>query len=877
MPARSGRTFAHLASLILRFGPPAFRDRFGPDLTLSFARMLDDERRRRGRVAAWVLGFRGLIDTGRAVRGERHLASSRGPGPFRDLGGDLRDAWRGWVRAPGFALTVVATLTLGIGLASAIFAFADGYLFRALPLTNADRLFFVSDPDASIASALKASETVALRRSAVKQFGFAEWGGQTDVPALAELVAGDRHVPIRVEGVSQGFAETLHLPFAAGRAFGEQDYGHPQPVPIWLSFRLWQREFGGDRGVLNRVLTVIGPRGDVSVRVVGIMDRRITAFDLNNPPPDVVAPSPDPVNPRPNLLSFPIVRLPDGVDRARAESMVGSALQGIAPAPAGRVRRVRLSSLYEYEVRGGRPTARVFLAGAVLILLLVTANLVHLLLTRGVARQAEIATRLALGASRWRVARAFLVESFLLAGVGLAGGLALGAALTGRIAAAIPQFPTGARNLSLVVMGFDLRVVTFAVVTTLVVALAGGVWPASRAARQRLAGGFHTASAGAGRVSSRTAQAMMASQLAMATVIMAGTAYMSIGIWRYLNRPLGFAVADRFSVSVLPPPSMPDDPTVRWDDVLDAIRSAPGVRAASVYSARNAGPIRTDRGEINDRSVGSAQVVSGFFTAWGMQPARGRLFGQHEIATNASVAVVEDTFASHVWPGQDPMGQTVGIGDGPPRQVIGVVPHARHRLSLETPGLAYVPVPALDHRESLIVWAPGLTADDLMPRLRVAVADAAHGYHVEGESLSFDRLFLRDTGEAYFQRPVVVTFGSFALLLAGIGLFGLVAYLVERRLRDFGIRLALGARPSDIWADVLRQSVMPAVAGLLVGLVVARMLAGLIRSTVFGWESSGTATVVFVSAALLAVALAAAVRPARRAMHVDPVTVLRAE
>jgi ABC-type antimicrobial peptide transport system permease subunit len=191
--------------------------------------------------------------------------------------------------------------------------------------------------------------------------------------------------------------------------------------------------------------------------------------------------------------------------------------------------------------------------------------------------------------------------------------------------------------------------------------------------------------------------------------------------------------------------------------------------------------------------------------------------------------------------------------------------------------MAYVPRPRVESRDSLLVWAPGLSATEVHARVAGPISALAPGVVVSASAVSFESLFLRDIGEANFQRPIVLTFGLFAFGVAAVGLFGLVSYLVAQRIRDFGIQIALGARPAHLWRSVVRESLIPACLGLSLGLGVAAALERMVRARIFGWDASGPLAMSIVAVALLSVAILAAVGPARRAMRVDPVMVLRGE
>lgn len=793
------------------------------------------------------------------------------------MASDLRHALRSWRRQPGLSTTLVCTLVLGLGLAAAIFSFADGYLFRPLPFPSPDQLYFVRDPHARIA--LLAADTDALRRSDVGVLGFVEWEAGHRISG-DEIIVEGRQVPVQTYDVKPRFGQTLRIPLVAGRMFEDADHQGGATVPAWISYGFWQRAFGGDRAVLNRSFRVTG-QPPTNVTIVGILDRDVASFDLNNAPPDLVVPALVEVAREvvdEHRLSFPIVRLPRAMTRAEGEVRISAALQAVAPGADARPRVVQLRPLRDYMVAGGAPTALVLFTGALLVLLLVSINLVHLLLAQGEARAGEIATRSALGASRWRIARLFLAESLVLGVGGIMGGLLLGKWLSSVIAARIPQYPTNGRNLALVPMVFDERAVLSAVILGVLIALIGGIWPAWRASQRPL----HVATRGSVGVESalpaRLSRVVLASELGVATVILLGTVFIGQGIWRYLHRPLGFSYADRVVVSVdqMRPGGPPSSDQPReWASVRDAMRAIPGVKAVGPYDLGEGQPINI-RGELFPKSQ-AYDVSDGYFEAWQVRLVAGRLFSADEMRADAPVAVVNAAFARRAWPDVPAMGQDLRIGTGPMRRVIGVVETQVRRLTGELLGEAYVPRAATAGWPRWVAWAPGLSAEQLVSRLTPAVSMLVPGARVSAEPVTLTWLFNRQTGEAVFQGPIMIAFGVLTFALAGIGVFGLVSYLVARRTREFGIRLSLGARSRDIWTAVGRESVAPAFAGLLMGVAGAWALERFIRFSVFGWPSSGVAAVSVVSVAMFVVAIIAAAGPARRTLRIDPCVVLRSE
>ena len=260
-----------------------------------------------------------------------------------------------------------------------------------------------------------------------------------------------------------------------------------------------------------------------------------------------------------------------------------------------------------------------------------------------------------------------------------------------------------------------------------------------------------------------------------------------------------------------------------------------------------------------------------------MRLAAGRLFSVDEIRTEAPVAIVDAALARRAWPDAHAIGQDLRVGAGPVRRVVGVVETQVRSLRSEMPVEAYIPRAPTAGWPRLVAWAPGLPAEQLVSRLTPAVSTLLPGAVLRAEPVTLAWLFNRQTGEAEFQGPIMIAFGVLTFALAGIGVFGLVSYLVAQRMREFGIRLALGARNRDIWRAVVRETVAPAFAGLLFGSAAAWTLERFVRAAASGWPSSGMAAVTVVSVALLVVAMIAAAGPAWRTLRIDPSVVLRAE
>ena len=827
------------------------------------------------------LGVRAIFDAIRVVRRERRLSRSDVGGPFGDWRGDVRYVVRRWRRAPAFPMTIVTTLALSLGVAAAIFAFGDGYLFRGLPFRGADQIYFVRDPHDPLAEQLRTSDTELLRHSSVADLGFVEWSHFVN----AGIVVGDRTVRALVYQVSPGFRKTVPLPLFAGRDF-EADEAAPdaRPIAAWVSYRFWRHKLGADPNVVGRRYPLVGPtvRSSLEVRIVGVLGHEVATFDVHNAPPDIVVPERGPKRIGPGFLSLPMVRLPDGVDVALAEARIGAVLQAAAPGSDGRPRTVQLRSVRTAQIEGGRPTARVFFAGAILALSLAVINVLHLMLTRGIARAAEVGTRIAIGASRWRVRRLFLTESALLGALGIGGGLVIGWWLSALIAARVPEWPTGARNLALVPMLFDSRVVIFIAIVGVGIVTGGGLWSSRRALRRPATAVVRSDSAGLTSLPRRVGHVMLAAELAAATTVMVGTVFFGVGIWRYLNQPLGMKLADRYRVYaatqeitknggiIIRPLNAAQIPTA-----LAALRQVPGVVAASTFEREGLdGPVEVSGRLFERQEINLGALPPDFAATWGLELTAGRWPAGHEFA-GARVVLVNQLFADVAWPGQDAVGQELRVGPET-HTVIGVIqPTRASLLAAIRPGVLLPRQPAFAWE--LAVWAPGVPFLDLNRHIVERLTGALSSAQVTVSAETFDTRFRREIGEPQFQMPIVIAFGALAFMLAAVGVFGIVSYVVAHRLREFGIRIALGASRGSIWRAVIRESVLPAIAGLAVGIPAAMLLEKAVQSAVFGWQSSGWIAVVSVVPTLLAVAIAAAIPPARRAIGVDPVQVLRAE
>jgi hypothetical protein len=374
------------------------------------------------------------------------------------------------------------------------------------------------------------------------------------------------------------------------------------------------------------------------------------------------------------------------------------------------------------------------------------------------------------------------------------------------------------------------------------------------------------------RHTARLARVILASELAVVTIVSAGAVFAGTGIYRYLNKPLGFDLADRIEINLQRVNGRVSPPEIAT--ALDAVRATVGVSIASGQGGAMTGQETVEvPGVAFDTTRLSPQgVPPGLFEAWGWKIVDGRWFDTTEF-DRSDVAVVNELFARLAFPSGGALGATVRTGPNA-RTIVGVMASHQWRLDMSPRPEIFVPVRTAAGLP-LVAWAPGAGADNIQARVTAAVESAVPGIRASARVLTFESFFSRGIGEARFQGPIVTAFAVLAAMLAVIGVFGIVSFLVSQRTREFGIRLALGATRANIQASVIRESLLPAVFGVTAGAVGAWALGQVVRSAVFAWDANGPAAVAIVITALLVVVMLAAFAPAVRASGVDPATSLR--
>jgi predicted permease len=791
---------------------------------------------------------------------------------------DLRYAVRVLVRRPMFTLVAVLTVALGVGANTAVFSVADSVLFRPLTFPGADRLFVLRIADVRTRQTywfLPASAIDAARAS-----------GSFDVVTGAE--PRDTRVYVRREDglaaviltpVAPDFLDVLGVRPLLGRTFAMSDTG---TRAVLLSYRSWVRDYGADPSVVGRTVPGLARTMDVSnlpdggFRIIGVLPPRLRAPLLAAPDGLVLMEAP-----RAGAVTSrftPLVRLKAGVTRAAAEAQL-SGVRGEELVPGQTA--LRLVPVREEMAGRQDPVFWLLIAAATIVLVVACVNLANLIVARGSARTRELAIRAALGGSRARLARLLLVEALCVAALGTAAGVLLGFGGFLVLSAQLPPLLAQIADPA-----FDARALGFAVLTACATAAAFTVLPVLRLSRADARDGLrasrlHAAAPRRGR------GVLVAVEVATCLGLLVGAALVGRTLITLLSEDLGFEphrVAITFDLPTLVLTRhdgfLPADKTARlafYRERLNEIRALPGVRAAGATGAApfsgNApdSPLTEDR---VDRGGGVYAASSGYFSAIGMPLLAGRDFTDQESFTGAQVGVLNDTAARRMCGGPAScLGTVVRPPSQPARTVIGVVGDARRSVRR-------APIPAM--------YVPFETAHFVLASLVVDADDTAESRAALKRALSIfpdARVQVRSLDDARllelspfrFNAIVIGAFAVLTLVLAVVGVYGVMSAVVGERTREYGIRLAMGATRERVNRHVLAQAARPIGAGAVGGLLLALWGARYVSSLLYGVQPIDLRSFAAAAAVVLASALAAAFVPAHRAGRVDPIVALRAE
>jgi len=808
---------------------------------------------------------------------------------------DLRYAFRAMLRAPAFTVTALIALALGVGGTSAIFSVVDAVLLRPLPLGHPERLVAIlhrRDNPVAPANYLDWKQ----QSTAFEQMGAAEY--------WTPSITGDGP-PEKVQGLrlTTGALALAGVRPAIGRLFvaGEDEPGREHEAVLAWGF--WQRHFAGNRSIIGHTVTLDAePYTIVGVMPPGFDYPMFWAHGVQLWAPLALGAR---SASRSGQSLRVLAKLKPGInlERARAEMAgIAARLDRLYP---GTNRNVTVTPLRDLVVGDVRPALLVLLGAVGFVLLLACANVAHMLLARGAAREREITIRAALGASRPRIAQQLLTESVLLALMGGAIGLALAAygvhALVALGGSGLPRADE---------IGLDARVVLFTVLVSVATGLIFGLAPASRGSRPSLVDSLREAgrgSSGSAR-QNRLRDLLVASEFALALVLLSGAGLAIRTFIALQSIDPGFNARGVLTMIVSVKGTANGAPGRRvafMQQLLEGVRAVPGVARAS---AINHVPIIGDLWGLSfyiegrelpkpgdAPSAAYRVMLPGYFDAMGIPFLRGRDVTAADRLGAPGVVVINEYMAKRYWPNEDPIGKRIALerpsAATPWMTVIGVVKNVV-RSDWAAPPAEEVYVPWLQEGNylastgghvdmSLIIRArcrPGAPCDAaaLAPAVRNVVWSIDHNIPVS-DVTTMEQAETIATARPRFTLVLLAAFAAIALALAAVGVYGVMSYAVSRRVREIGVRLALGADPFTVMRMVVREGMTVAVAGAAVGVAGALLLTRSMASFLYGVRPSDPLTFVGVSGLLLGAALLASFLPARRAARTDPLVALRGE
>ncbi len=794
---------------------------------------------------------------------------------------DLKYSIRTMIRAPGFAAMAVLTLGLGIGANTAFFSVVNGVLLRPLPFAHPEQLVFMQEYRSS-----RAQDPLGN----VSAPDFMDWRAQSR--SFQQFVAFDERTavitgepgPDRLPAawVSPAFFQMLQIPLHLGRGFqaDEEKFGNHRVVV--LSHEIWQRRYLADPNIVGRILPIHGHPHTV----IGVMP---PGFQFTSQKTDLWLPfafSSDDLVERGAHYFVVIARRRAGVsiEQAQAEmSEIAARLE--AQYPENKGHGVRVTGLRENMVGDFRGAMWILLGAVGLILLIACANVAGLMLSRAMAREREIAVRVALGAGRWRLARQFLTESLLLAVVAGALGVLLAVWGTDTLVALGADRVPRLHEVSV-----DGASLAFTLAASLFSALLFGLVPVLQATGPQLQSALKEGSAGAGSSRQWTRNVLVASEIALAVVLLVGSGLLLQSFLRMMDEDPGFRPQNVFTFRL----SLPETKYLKeeqqaafFDQALRHVRELPGVTDAAAIaplpmggSTFNLSVILVDRGEtFEDRRPAFWRIVSpGYFQTMRIPLRKGRVFNEHDQQGRSCVILINETMRKALWQDREPLGERIQIGyNDIVCEIVGVVGDVRHRgldlaggMEMYTP-MAQVPLSGAE----FVVRTSGdpLTSVSDVRRVIQKLDPDLPVVNVR----TMEELVARAGAQRRYAAMLMGLFAAAALLLAAVGLYGVINYAVGQRTREIGLRLAFGAQRRDILRLILGHGAGLGAVGLLAGVGAALAATRLMRAMLYQVEPNDLLTYASVTTVLALVTLVACWIPARRAARVDPMIALRYE
>ncbi len=795
---------------------------------------------------------------------------------------DLRYGLRMLLKHKGFTVVAALSLSLGIGANTAIFSLVYALLLRPLPYAEPGRLVMLSEKGRAGGRSHIAYPNFSDWRERARSFeGIASIRNQS-----FNLSGVDRPTQLRGRTVNWNFFQLLGVQPLLGRMFVEEDDRYGAARTALLSYEMWQERFGGEESVIGRKLLL----NDDPYEVIGVLPPGFEYFqkdDLYTPIGLLLGPQ-SPLPNRGNTMGlFALARLKPGVGLEQANiEMAGIAAQlerEYSATNSGK--SAQAEALQDVMSEGVRQSLWALFGAAGFILLIACANVANLLLVRAAERHKEIALRLALGAHARRVIRQLLIESLLLALLGGALGTLVGRlALAGLLALAPSDVPQISR------VSLDLTALLFTLGVAALTSLLCGLLPALSVARADLNASLKE---GVRSITSRdlTRKALLVVEVSLALVLLAGAGLLARSMARALSVDLGFNPDHLLSMRMSLPGEAYTAPRRQaiYDECLARVSVLPGVRSAGLTHSLPIDGVQWGSVFIaadlpappRDQLPNAAMipVSANYFEAMGIRMLKGRGFSPADTAESSHVVIINETLARRIWPGEDPVGKRLKQGfpedPNPWREVIGVVANVKmYGAELGVPRQIYLPLAqASQPSVSLVARTSG-------DPLQAAAAVERAVREVEKEAPVFAiRSMGQLLGNSLAQRRLTLTllasFAALALILAGVGVYGVISYSVRQRTHEMGVRMALGAQRRDVLKLVLAQGLKLTLLGVGIGLPAALALTRWMESLLFGVRPTDPLTFTVIAVALTLVALVACWIPARRAAKADPMVALR--
>jgi putative ABC transport system permease protein len=801
--------------------------------------------------------------------------------------GDIRYALRNLLRRPTFTLIAVVTLALGIGANTAIFSAINALLLKPLPFPELDRVVAVWDKLPSRG----------VMHNEVTVANYLDWQSQTqsyEQLALfrwwsANLTGIDP--PERIQGflVTANFLDVTGIKPIMGRNFSSEENQPGKDQVAIITHSLWQRRFGGDPNILNKTITV----NSVVRTVVGVMPER-----FNYPKgAEVYAPlamTPELMKNRGGHGYYVIGRLKSGssIQSAQAEidNIMGRLEQQFPETNKGWGSTV--FPIVADTVRMYDTALWVMMAAVGFVLLIACANVANLMLARASGRQREIAVRAALGASRWRIVRQLLTESVIVALIGGGLGILIGFWGIDALRAGNPgdaaKYAPGWYQL-----GINPTVLLFTLGLSLLSGIVFGLAPALQVSKPNLNITLKEGTRGTSSASHRLRSSLVVFEVALSLVLLVGAGLLTRSFLSLLKTDPGFNSDNVLTMAlVLPVVKYRDEPAraAFYNDLVQRVKAQPGVESAAFVNYVPLGGANSSNSYLvegepepapGQEHTGRYRVATpDYFRTMEISIVRGRAFTEQDKADAPPVVIVNETLARQHWPGQDPLGKRIRF-DGPLErapwmQVVGVIKDVKHELNIPVEPEYYLPHAQDSWNAMVLVARTSVDPASLSAALRQQV------WAIDKDQPVFDVKTMqevRSTSVAIysFSSVMIAIFAVIALVLAAIGIYGVMAFAVTQRTQEIGIRMALGARTADVLKLVVKHGMKLALLGIVIGLAGSWALTRFIEKLLVGVQPTDLLTFSLVSVCLLVAAFVACYLPARRATKVDPLVALRYE